>query len=74
MTKYTATIAHHSIARARVLEIEGTLAQAKRAASREFGDGFADHRIVIRQADGRWDDIVATRRLSDRRWTDCHRR
>lgn len=62
---YTATISHSSIASARVITINGTLAQAKRAASKEFGGGFLDHRIVIRNERG---DLVAVRRIADRRW------
>lgn len=65
MTIYTATISHHSISSARVIEIEGTLAQAKRAATKEFVDEFVDHRIVIRDADG---EVVAARRVGDKSW------
>lgn len=65
MTKYFATIAHHSIASAAVVEIEGTLVQAKRTATKEFGDGFIDHRIVIRNERG---ETVASRRIGDKRW------
>lgn len=65
MTAYTATITHHSISSARVIEIDGTIAQAKRAATREFGDGFLDHIIVIRDQYG---EPVASRRIGDRRW------
>lgn len=65
MSKFTATITHHSISSARVIEIDGTLTQAKRAATKEFGDGFVDHRIVIRDADG---EVVAARRVGDKSW------
>lgn len=62
---YTATIAHHSISRARTIEVTGTLTAAKAAATREFGDGFLDHRIVIRDEHGQ---TVASRRIGDRDW------
>lgn len=65
MTTYTATITHHSISSARVIEIDGTLTQVKRAATREFGDGFVDHVIVIRDEYG---ETVATRRIGNSRW------
>ncbi|MDY0072505.1 MAG: hypothetical protein RBR77_07625 [Thauera sp.] len=65
MTTYTATIAHNSISAARVITIDGTLTQAKRAATKEFGDGFLDHVIVIRDQYG---EPVATRRIGDAKW------
>jgi hypothetical protein len=66
MTTYTATVAHHSIHNAHVITIEGTLTQAKRAATNEFGDGFLDHVIVIRD---QYEEPVATRRIGDSRWS-----
>lgn len=65
MTIYTATITHHSIHSARVIEIDGTLTQAKRAATKEFGEGFLDHVIVIRDQYG---EPVASRRVGDKSW------
>lgn len=62
---YTATIVHHSIARARVIEVEGTLAEAKAAAWEEFGDEQLDYRIAVYDEDG---DIVASRRVGAKRW------
>lgn len=47
MTKYISTIRHHSISRAREIETIGTLPQAKRAASDEFGDEQTDYQIMI---------------------------
>ena len=47
MTRYIATIRHHSIAKAREINIDGTLSAAKRAASKEFGDEFLSYEIVI---------------------------
>ena len=68
MTKtYTIGLSHHSIGRSREVTYTGTLAGAKRAATREFGDGFADHSIVIADAEGY---PVAKRKISDRKWID----
>lgn len=64
-THYTATIQHHSIARAREVAIEGTLAAAKRAATREFGGELLDAFIVVADERG---EIVAKRRVGDSRW------
>lgn len=67
MPAFSATIRHHSISRARVVSIEGTLAQAKRAATREFAGDFNFYEIVLLDADGR---EIASRRLDAKRWTD----
>jgi hypothetical protein len=67
---YIATIKHHSLARAHKITIRGSLAYAKRRASKEFGDGFLDHEIVIYKHN--WCDAlipVAHRRIADRKWT-----
>ena len=40
MTRYTATIEHHSISRARVEPVGNTLQAAKRNATRAFGGDF----------------------------------
>ena len=69
MPKYTATIKHHSIARAREIEIDGTLTLAKRAATREFRGEFIDYNIVI-YADGDFARPVAARRVGNKRWQD----
>lgn len=69
MTAYIATIRHHEIARARVIKVEGTLTQAKRAATREFGEERNEFLIVIAQDDGRG-EIVASRRVGEGRWVD----
>lgn len=66
MTTYIATISHHSISRARTIEINGTLAQAKRAASAEFGEDHRDYTILI--VDG--DNIVASRRVGGKQWAN----
>lgn len=71
-TRYAATISHHSISRAPVVDVGDDLRTAKRRATREFGDGFLDHTISILD---RWSgDVVARRRICDRRWDDspCH--
>jgi hypothetical protein len=47
MTHYQITIQHHSIASARVVEINGTLPQAKSLAAAEFVDDRLDYMICI---------------------------
>ena len=70
MTTYTATIRHHSISRARVITITGTLAQAKRAASKEFGGEMPDCTIRIEQAhDGYPSQPIANKRVGAARWS-----
>lgn len=49
------------------IAITGTLTQAKRAATRRFGDGFRNHEIIIVDD---WGNIISSRRIADRRWTD----
>lgn len=71
MTRYTATISHHSISRARIIDAGDTLLAAKRAATREFGDGYNDHVIVIYDTTRRpGDQMVASRRMDCRKWAD----
>lgn len=72
MTRYLATIRHHSIARAPVIEIKSAkLSNAKARAAREFGQGFLDHEIVIYDATyGREPEVVTSRRIGSRRWQD----
>jgi hypothetical protein len=65
-TTYTAAIAHHSISRARVITIDGTLTKAKRAATKEFGAEQRDYHIVIRNMHG---ETAAVRRVGDARWS-----
>lgn len=70
MTKFLATIRHHSISRARQIEIAGTLTQAKAAASREFGQEQRDYEIAIYEDLGaRMPELVATKRVGGRKWT-----
>jgi hypothetical protein len=71
MARYTATIRHHSIARARVVPVGDTLAIAKSSADHEFGDGYLEHTIEIHDtqiADPWHGTLVASRRLDARRW------
>nr|DAH84845.1 MAG TPA: hypothetical protein [Caudoviricetes sp.] len=72
MTRFTATISHHSIARARIVNVGDDLAMAKRTATEEFGGEFLDYVIVIRDsAEQNWggnEDIVATKRIGAKRW------
>ena len=67
MAFYTATIAHHSISRAREIKINGTLEVAKRRATKEFGDGFIDHEIIIRE-DREEGEVIARRKIGERNW------
>ena len=69
--RYTATIQHHSISRARIVDVGNNLTMAKRLATAEFGGGFLDHTIVIFDAEiPGWDNICAARKLCHRRWQD----
>lgn len=57
MKTYTATIIHHSISRARKIEIvANTLTAAKSAATREFGGEQVDYKIALEEVGGygRW--------------------
>lgn len=47
MPKYLATVRHSSISKARTIETEGTLTQAKRAAAQEFGQEQWDYEIIV---------------------------
>ena len=47
MTRYTATIQHHSIANARIVPVGDTIAQAKRRATAEFCGEQQDAVITI---------------------------
>lgn len=75
MTTYFATIRHHSIARARVIKIEGTITEAKRAATGEFKGDFNDYVLTIfgTHENGEMDRdyIVSSRRLGARKWHDA---
>ena len=72
MTTYQATIRNHSISHARTIEIKGTLTQAKRAATAEFGQEQRDYDIVIAEV---FDDgdrrIVAHRLVGDKVWINA---
>ena len=69
MNTYIATIRHHSIAAARSIEISGSLTQAKRAATKEFGQEQRDYIIVIGQKHlGGQVEIVSSRRVGDKTW------
>lgn len=71
MTHFYATIRHHSIARARVIECGENLVAAKAKASREFGDDFRDVVITIYGGrEGVAPEIYAERKVSARKWTD----
>lgn len=76
MTTYFATICHSSIAAARVIKIDGTLTEAKRAATAEFKGDFNDYVLCIFGAhpNGMMDRdyLVSSRRLGGRKWHDAH--
>jgi hypothetical protein len=67
--KYLATISHHSISSARSVPVGNTLHAAKINATREFGVGYLDHVIKIIEVTGGEERVVASRRVSDKRWT-----
>lgn len=71
---YVASIRHSSISQAPELEIVGTLAQAKRAATARFGDGFRDHEIAVHERVdmGHYYEyrLVSTRVIGEARWRD----
>jgi len=73
MHDYKSTIIGHNIARAQEIGTNGSLEHAKRVASREFGDGFDGHKIIIqrRVADpGGWSyETIAERTLPSRYWS-----
>lgn len=69
MTHFTATIVHHSISRARVIKIDGELADAKRAADEEFGNKFIGYKIVINEhAEDRAPELAAYRIIGRGGW------
>lgn len=69
MSRYTATIIHHSISQSAEIDVGDNLSAAKRRATKELGDGFIDHTIVIMDRQlPEWDNVVASRRIGDRRW------
>lgn len=72
MTRYTATIKHHSIARSDEVPVGDTLTQAKRNATKEFGKGFIGHEIIIFDNGTEYlPEAVAFRRIGyDARWTN----
>ncbi len=67
-TTYTIGIRYSSIASARELKVIGSLAAAKRAATREFAGEQNDHRIVIVDERG---ETVTSRLVGDRAWADA---
>ena len=71
MTRYQATIRHHSISSARIVDVGNDLAAAKRAATKEFGGDFNDYVLVIIDStipEHFGDQIVASKRLGAKRW------
>lgn len=67
--RYIATIRHHSISRAPVIECGNNLTQAKRKATAFFGGGYLDHVIEISDTlEMGYPVIVALRRIGDKKW------
>lgn len=63
-----ATVKHSSIGLHYSIPVDPLdLKKAKAESSREFGKGFADHRIVIFDADTR--DEITSRLIGSRKWT-----
>ncbi len=70
-TTYFAAIRSTGTVDTREIACGNDLSKAKRTASRALGQGQLDHEIVIFAArDGRSPQIVATRLVGARRWTD----
>lgn len=73
MMTYKATIQHHTISSAPVIDLKtDDLRVAKRRATSEFGDGFDNHTIVVigEQTAENPGGIVSRRRIAGRRWTN----
>jgi hypothetical protein len=72
MTRYAATIKHHSISRARIVPVGDTLTSAKRGAVAEFSDEHRDYQIVILDMEPENFDreIVSIKRVGARKWVD----
>lgn len=68
--EYIATLTHNNISRSRSIRISGSIAKAKLAAAREFGDEPGDCSIKIFPAAGAASDLypVASRYVSEKRW------
>lgn len=69
-SRYYATISHHSISRAREVDVGNDLAEAKRLADDEFGGDFNDYMLNIydRQSRGQDKDYPVAARRMDAEW------
>lgn len=65
---YVIGLQHHSISQSPEIETELDLPAAKRLATKEFGGGFNEHKIVILDANG---VLVSSRRIDEKAWTDA---
>jgi len=68
MTRYSATLQHHSIGQSAEYDLADDLEEAKRIANDQLGDGFVDHVIIIADRTipaGLEDPRVASRRIGD---------
>lgn len=69
MTRYTATIHHHSISKAPIIDAGETIASAKRRATAEFGGGFVGHTIIIRDRNlPEYPDNIVAKRVIGGKW------
>ncbi len=64
---YVIGLQHHSISRSPEVRTELDLTAAKRLATKEFGKGFNDSKIIILNERG---ELVSSRRVGDKYWTD----
>lgn len=72
MTTYTATIRHHSIIRAAIIECGDNPSTALYIADEEFGDGFLDHEIVVfahAENNELEPELFASRIIHEPKWT-----
>lgn len=66
MATYRATLKSSTYDPPPVITVEGTLPQAKRAATKEFGMGYLSDEIIIYDDQNKW---VARRCVEDDRWS-----
>lgn len=60
-----ATIKHHSISSARVIEVSDNMTAAKRQATIEFGDEQEDYKICILDD---CNEVIASKEVREKKW------
>lgn len=60
-----ATIKHHSISSARVIDVSNDLSTAKKQALIEFGDEQEDYNICILDD---YSEVIASKKVRDKKW------